>query len=190
MPLDGGGTGGGPQTHRFLEPQHDTPGNRPAGDRGQGFQPSTEARLAVERHAMATATDLLEAEGWKVHNVSTSESFDLLCVRGDTRQFVEVKGTIGAGDQIILTAKEVVFAAAHQADMLLVVVAGIELQRDHAVQIIASKGSPIFYRNWAPVAADLAPIAYTYALNARRKARTMSVTDRGSRRMSRAAAIS
>jgi hypothetical protein len=179
-----------PQAHYFLEPQDDAPANRPAkGTRGQGFQVLTEARLAVERQAMAIAIDVLKAEGWEVHDVSASESFDILCLRGDTRRFAEVKGTIGAGEQIILTANEVAFATAHQANMILVVVAGIELQRDHAGRIVASKGGPTLYRSWAPVAADLAPIAYTYALNARRKARTVAVADHGSRRMNRTAAV-
>ena len=73
----------------------------------QGFQQSKEYRTAIERRAMHVAFDILELEGWIAHDVSSSESYDIHCLRGHEKAYVEVKGTSGSGEQIILTNAEV-----------------------------------------------------------------------------------
>ena len=132
---------------------------------GQGFQVSPEVRTAVERRAMAVAVAQLLADGYDVKDVSAFESFDLLCTRTGSLVHVEVKGTIGAGEQIILTRGEVEFALANRATMILVVVSHIELERDEGGRIIACNGVPVVYREWAPAPSQLEPIAYMCRLN-------------------------
>jgi hypothetical protein len=132
---------------------------------GQGFQTSKEIRAAVERQAMTMAIEALEDEGWEIRDVSAWESFDLLCIREQAHAYAEVKGTIGAGERIILTRAEVEFARAHRSAMMLVVVSDIELRRDDTGQVIACKGVPEIYRSWAPEPSQLEPIAYFCQLN-------------------------
>lgn len=130
----------------------------------QGFQSSSEVRMAVERHAMAVAMKTLEAEGWNVTDMSAFESFDLLCRRNDAKAYAEVKGTIGAGERVIVTRAEVEFARAHEGSMVLVVVSNMELSRNEEGRLIASNGLPAIHRNWVPQPSDLDPIAYTCRL--------------------------
>lgn len=130
----------------------------PAGGR-QGFRRSPAARRAVEARAMALARDTLGALGWEVEDVSTRRCYDLHCTRRGATLFVEVKGTTDDGKQIMLTAGEVAFAERHKADMVLVIVAGIEVsERDG--EAAAAGGRVHLLPEWAPAPGDLDPISY------------------------------
>jgi hypothetical protein len=72
-----------------------------------------------------TAIRYYEAEGWRVADVGAVESFDLRCERDGQEVHVEVKGTTGNGERIILTPNEV--AHARVGDTELFIVIGIEL---------------------------------------------------------------
>jgi hypothetical protein len=79
-------------------------------------------RRAIERRAVEVATDKLESEGWAVEDVGAIESYDLDCVRGGEHLLVEVKGTTGPPDRVIVTANEVSLARAHAPATALLVV--------------------------------------------------------------------
>lgn len=135
------------------------------GHRGaQGFQSSSELRIAVERHAMAAATELLRKDGWHVQNVSAQESYDLLCIRDGDQAFVEVKGTTGAGDSVILTRAEVEFAQGHGAAMILIVVSHIEVHVSEPGGPVVSGGRTMIRRGWSPEPGQLQPISYMCSL--------------------------
>jgi hypothetical protein len=102
----------------------------------------------------------LQGESWTLCDRSRAESYDLLCTRGNRRVYAEVKGTTSAGEQIIITHAEVEFARAHQQDMLLVVVSGIEVTTDENGHASAHGGTPTIRRNWAPEMSQLRPISY------------------------------
>ena len=59
--------------------------------------------MAVEACAMNKATDFYSAQGWTVDDVHGTESYDLICRRGDEVKHVEVKGTTTDGAEVILT---------------------------------------------------------------------------------------
>jgi hypothetical protein len=73
--------------------------------KGQGFQLDQEAKVAVEAHAMNTATEYYAA-AWGVKDVHGNESYDLECRRDDEVKHDEVTGT---------TTGHLLFAAAELA---------------------------------------------------------------------------
>jgi hypothetical protein len=127
---------------------------------GQGFLASAPLRRAVERRAMALAIRHFEEAGWLVEDVSATSSFDLLCTKGRDRRYVEVKGTTGAGEQIILTQRELEFARRNRSDMSLAVISGIELKNGKTDQAAASGGYLRVIDGWAPEPAQVTPISY------------------------------
>lgn len=137
-------------------------GKRP---RGQGFRVNVEARRATELQAMSVATELLEADGWTVEDVSATRSYDLDCRRGDANLHVEVKGTTSAGDSVLLTPGEVAHAREHHPHVALIVVAGIIVEQDpHAPGIVVGTGgSPTVVNPWEiDEQGDLVPTGYEY----------------------------
>lgn len=138
---------------------------------GQGFLASAPARRAVERRAMNLAIAHFAAAGWHVEDVSAISCFDLLCTTGNQRRYVEVKGTTGPGDQIILTHTEVNFAQQNRSEMILVVVSEIQLQRRRSTELAATGGRVRIVDGWAPATADIIPISYICALSPRRVAK-------------------
>lgn len=92
------------------------------------------------------AVQTLEAEGWHVTDMSAFESFDLLCRRGGAEANAEVRGTIGAGEQVIVTRAEGEFARAYEGRMILVAVSNMELSRNEEGRFIASNGLPAIHR--------------------------------------------
>jgi hypothetical protein len=75
---------------------------------GQGRLDDVALRRAIESHAVALATRHYQREGWTVADVSANSSYDLHCVNPGGRELrVEVKGTVGRGDAVLVTANEV-----------------------------------------------------------------------------------
>lgn len=88
----------------------------------QGFGLNAAERKAVELHAMGMATDFLKKEGFDVEDVSQKSPFDLLATKAGKSISVEVKGTTGIGDAILLTKNEIEHQkAAHPANMIIIV---------------------------------------------------------------------
>jgi hypothetical protein len=96
---------------------------------GQGFGLSAEQRRAVELRAMSVVEDMYIADGWVIEDTSSTQPFDFLGMRGNERRFIEVKGTTGPGETIVLTRGEVDHANKHSAEMALVVVTAIVLTK-------------------------------------------------------------
>jgi ribosomal protein L37AE/L43A len=94
---------------------------------GQGFGLSAEQRRAVELRAMSVVEDMYIAEGWAMKDTSATQPFDFLATRGNQKRYIEVKGTSGLGESVMLTHSEVDHAHKYPADTALVVVVGIVL---------------------------------------------------------------
>lgn len=133
---------------------------RPSRASSQGLQQNHAARLATELHAMQMATELLQAEGWTVTDVSKTASYDLRCSRDDEELRVEVKGTTGLGEKVLLTANEVVHARERHPHVSLVVVSAIELSDDDPPS--AAGGTLARFDAWSPAEADLKAVTYSY----------------------------
>jgi hypothetical protein len=74
--------------------------------KGAGFG-SYEQNKKVERAAIAHVKRHFKAEGWAVEDVSSeNRGYDLLCNLSGEERHIEVKGARGAGQQFIITRKE------------------------------------------------------------------------------------
>lgn len=132
--------------------------------RRQGRGLSSDERRAVELRAVDAATAVLHEEGWAVEDVGARRSYDLDCVRGREHLVVEVKGTTGGLDTIVLTANEVRIAAAHFPRTALFVLYDISLSRGGAGPV-ASGGTPYVVRPWRPEDDRLTPTVFSYRLS-------------------------
>ncbi len=56
---------------------------------------------------MTVAKELYESESWEMVDTSSSNPFDFSAKRGKAERFIEVKGTTGAGENVMLTHGEV-----------------------------------------------------------------------------------
>lgn len=128
---------------------------------GQGFGLTPKERRAVERRAVELATDHFRSQGWVVEDVGDRESFDLCCRRKGVELHVEVKGTTGRGQKVILPRNEVEHARKY-AHVALVVAHGVKLRKGKNPRV--SGGALLVQHPWRIAAKDLEPLAYYYAV--------------------------
>lgn len=131
---------------------------------GQGLRQSAPERIAIERRAVAVATEYLEEQGYDVEDVGAKESYDLDARRADERVYVEVKGTTTTwtdASEIILTRKEVELHLREYPNNMLLVVSGIVLDRSVSPPE-ASGGTLRVIRPWAVKEPNLTPVSYRY----------------------------
>ena len=100
---------------------------------GQGFGLSAEQKKAVEIRAMTVAKESYESEGWEMVDTSSNNPFDFRAKRGKVERFIEVKGTTGAGENVVLTHGEVNHVRNHPNQSALIVVTGIKLVENQGV---------------------------------------------------------
>jgi hypothetical protein len=131
--------------------------------RGQGRGLSGPERKAVELRAMEVVARVLALDHWSVEDVSRQRSYDLHCTRGEEELRVEVKGTTGAGERILLTRNEVSHANEHEGGVALFVVSRIDLDRD-ARPPRATGGQLRRLEPWALSAGTLEPVGYEWVL--------------------------
>jgi hypothetical protein len=146
--------------------------------RGQGRINDARRRRAVEIAAMRRAEAELTRAGWKCKDVSTSgryHPYDLLCVDKLGHELhAEVKGTVGDGETVLLTAGEVAHATGHPDESLLIVVRRIVLERAED-DWIGKGGDVDVYWPWRPDPAELTPMAFSHELGSRAASRTLPV---------------
>lgn len=136
---------------------------------GQGFGLSAAENRAVEDHAMKAAARYFEGKGYAVKDTHTNQSYDFLCTRSGRKWFVEVKGTTGRPDKVLLTANEVRHALEHPDRTILFVVYGIHLDK----QTHKTTGGTLWaIKPWCPESQALEATAYRYTLPEKRKIST------------------
>jgi hypothetical protein len=129
---------------------------------GQGFGLSQAERTAVEVHAMSLARALYENNGWTVIDKSSSHPFDLLAVKDNVEIFIEVKGTTGLGQSVILTHGEVNHVRSNRAHCALVIVSGIAIERRDG-ELLAKGGAITTHEYpWALIETNLNATQYRY----------------------------
>lgn len=106
---------------------------------------------------MRLAKEHFGAQGWKVHDVSRRESYDLRCTRGGDELRVEVKGTTSDGSSVLLTAHEVQHARERHPAIALFVVSEIKVQGTEA-----TGGEVRLIEPWRVDDGELKPIAFNY----------------------------
>lgn len=132
--------------------------------RGQGLRLTAAERVAIERRAVAVATEYLTAEGYEVTDVGATESYDLDARRAGQRLYVEVKGTTTvwtSASEIIVTKNEVDLHLREYPNNMLLIVSGIALDRS-AAPPSASGGELQVNHPWRIVPPNLTPLTFRY----------------------------
>jgi len=147
--------------------------------KGQRYASDVRTKIAVERRAMDLAKAWLSDDGWTVRDVSKSRSYDLHCAKQGQELRVEVKGTRGGGDTILITRNELNHARDH-ANVHLAIVSRIVIDRDSKGAPSASGGVLRWYQPWVIKDSDLEAIAFewTSARSALATTRTRAVRSR------------
>lgn len=133
---------------------------RPGG-RGQGTGLDAPSRKAVELHAMERAREYYQEDWSEIFDVSANAPYDLHLRRGKDELRVEVKGTTGSGETVILTHREVEAAIAHHPATSLFVVSHIHLDR-RGVLPVATGGDAIEISPWMPREEALTATTFRY----------------------------
>lgn len=129
-----------------------------------GFCADPILKKAIETQAVHQAMAHYAASGYVVEDVGAYESFDLRATRGDEVRHVEVKGSQGHVQKVILTRNEVTHA--NEFDRTdLVVVADIEWERRLDGSIATENGVMSLYPDWRPSPENLKPLSYEYVLD-------------------------
>lgn len=139
------------------------------GGRGQGFGLTSAERYAVEHYAMLKVKQRYEADGWDVVPVFKASSYDLHATRGPDELNIEVKGTTGSANAVLLTWRELEWARDHATASVLAVVHGIRLQRSVRYPI-ASQGTVMIVSRWPAENDDPRLKAIAYRLVIRKAA--------------------
>lgn len=129
--------------------------------RGQGFGSTKRERDLVEAHAMRMAIQYFERSHYEVHDVHSGNPYDLVCYRRGEVLYVEVKGTTGPGESVIVTHGEVVFA--RRMETALFVVSNIEIHGS-----TTSGGDTQCVNPWKPAASRLHPVQYRHIMPGKR----------------------
>lgn len=151
-----------PEVSTALDDTREAAGRAPS---GQGRRQSVEERMAIEKHAMDRADQLLRAEGWtRIEDVSLVRSYDFHCSRRDGSELrVEVKGTTGKGSSVLLTPNEVQHAR-ERDDVILIVVSSIDLVPAEAGEgVQARNGTVEVLQPWdIDAGGELRPTGYEW----------------------------
>jgi hypothetical protein len=131
---------------------------------GQGFGLNARERTAVENHAMELAESYYRKE-WNVRDVHSNHSYDLHCSRDDEQLRVEVKGTTGGAEHVVLTRNEVTLS--RLPGYSLFVVAHIELDRNDSERPVARGGECFVFDPWSADPTALEPLTYRCNLDLR-----------------------
>jgi hypothetical protein len=128
--------------------------------RGQGFQLDQDVKVAVEAHAMNVAAEFYGGD-WDVEDVHGTESYDLICRRGNETKHVEVKGTTTDGAEVILTPNEVKHAreTIHTA---LFILSNITIERADSGTVTATGGVRHYHDPWRIDDGILIPLGFRY----------------------------
>lgn len=139
----------------FPSPDDQGPRQNARATDGQGKQLDPKRRKAVEAHAMMLAKRAYPG----AEDTSASYPFDLRWQENGCEVRVEVKGTLGSGEHVLVTANEVANAVGTGWRTDLFIVSEIELlERDD--NVIARGGAQKVVRGWKPTPTDLTPTQY------------------------------
>lgn len=124
---------------------------------------SPQERRAIEQRAVELATRHLKDLGYEVADVGATRPYDLHATRAHEMLFVEVKGSVSSGEEIVLTRNEVELHRKEYPRTMLVVVRRISLDRS-TEPLRATGGELVVHHPWAPDPDLLVPLSYSYAV--------------------------
>ena len=110
---------------------------------------------------MELAIEYYTQAGYSVTDVSGHQPFDLACVISGVNHHVEVKGTTGDGEKILLTPNEVEHAR-NYSPVALFIVNAISLSHSLGDDCRAAGGSLICRQPWDISKGELVAVGYSY----------------------------
>jgi Protein NO VEIN, C-terminal len=132
-----------------------------SGRGGQGFINDPQLRKAIEDRAMEAALEYYRSRFSLVEDTSRSEPYDLRATADDLEVRVEVKGSTGAGTDILLTMGEVTNARGDRWRTDLFLVTNIRVtQSPDGPQ--AHGGDVRIIKGWIPLDEHLKATVYRY----------------------------
>lgn len=130
---------------------------------GQDFGLTAAEKKTIEMHAVKLAIEYLSKLGYTdIKDVGDTESFDLLALSPENQIAVEVKGSTGAANSVILTKNEVSFQKDAYPLNGLFIVSNIELTKGE--KISAQGGDIQFISPWLIDESSLKAISYNYQI--------------------------
>lgn len=127
---------------------------------GQGWEKDPLRRKVIEKEAQARLMRCFDAaDGWLVVDTHAHHPYDAIATRGGETWYLEAKGTVTAGETVLVTRGEVEHARAHRGECVMGVLSGVEFDGD---DVIAGSGSLRVY-DWDPDAGALTPVTFSYA---------------------------
>lgn len=135
-------------------------------DEAAGRTPSRARRMsaadhkAIEVHAVAAVTRHYEDLGYEVKDVGATESYDLDVRRGEEHLYVEVKGTTGSGEAVVLTKNEVHLHREKYPNNALAVFRRIRLEDSEQPE--CSGGELALFQPWQVDDDALTALSYSY----------------------------
>jgi hypothetical protein len=135
------------------------------GPRRQGRSRLPQAhKKVIEEHAVELAIKQLERRGFtNIKDVGKNHSYDIAAKFNGDEFYIEVKGTISAGEKVVLTKNEVLLHRQEYPNNALIVVSHIELDRSEPP---SAKGGKIrFISPWEINEADLVALGYDYLVS-------------------------
>jgi Domain of unknown function (DUF3883) len=130
----------------------------------QGYMQQAAQRRAVELRAVKAASAHYRKLGYKVENTSDTHPYDLRCRKRKQEVRVEVKGSIGDGAEVFLTAGEIEHARGSGVRTDLFVWGNVKIVGD-GNEVRGIEGRLVFhFERWKPSDDDLTPTQYRYRL--------------------------
>ena len=142
-----------------LSPTSSTQKNNVQEDLSSSYMNDPKKRVAIERAAVNRARQHYEANEFQVEE--RGKPFDLLCRKGSLIVHVEVKGTVGSGEKVILTINEVIDARNPEWRSDLFIVYGINLEQVNG-EWQGRGGSVRCTEAWCPHDDDLKAVQFDY----------------------------
>jgi len=129
----------------------------------QGFGLTATEKKSIEQRAVKLAIEHLSMLGYtEIEDVGDKESFDLRAVSPEKQISVEVKGSTGVANSVVLTRNEVSFQKDAYPLNGLFVVSNIELIR--GTKVSAQGGDIKFISPWLIDESSLKAISYQYRI--------------------------
>ena len=122
------------------------------------YEADPKIRKAIEHYAMAKCILYYKSKGYKCEDVSLQKSFDVLAIKGKKILKIEVKGTRGPGDKIIMTKNEVDLAKRNKTFLFLV----CDIMYDYKTGKTTGGEKRILKWNFSP--SSLIALSYSYQI--------------------------
>ncbi|TFC81154.1 DUF3883 domain-containing protein [Cryobacterium cheniae] len=130
---------------------------------GQGWLRDAKLKVAIELHAVQKAVEHYVELG-ATDILELGKPFDIKLMLGGDERRIEVKGSSGAVDSVLLTRNEVIHARGFES-MDLVVVDEIEFERLSNGEYATKGGRIRVWNGWSPSEQSLTAMSYKHELS-------------------------